>query len=393
VTCAGRWKETQYRLSFGGRVKLVTIFLLTMTFGLLVGRDRAFAGLLGGDVCPVSQPVKAPDETFVKKLLETKVCPGCDLTGADLSNADLNGATLDGAILRGAQLREAKLNGAHLDDADLSGARMNGVHLENATLLRARLIGAGLQDAHLSKAELTEADLTCAILHKAEFKGAEVYRAVLTDAQFEPESLPNVWSMRELRDLQSLTWKDSPRGLILLRKMFKESGLPQQERDVTYALMREDRQTKSALENALRYVFFELTSAWGASPGRPLFILIALIPPFALIYFFSIAYPTSRAGVWQIWDKERTRPDIGQNQQLSGLNCSAAASALYFSVLSAFFLGWRDLNVGNWLARLNPEEYSLRGTGWVRTMSGVQSLISVYLLALTVLSYFGRPFE
>jgi len=32
-------------------------------------------------------------------------------------------------------------------------------------------------------------------------------------------------------------------------------------------------------------------------------------------------------------------------------------------------------------------------TGWVRVVSGVQSLISVYLLARAVLTYFGRPFE
>ena len=67
--------------------------------------------------------------------------------------------------------------------------------------------------------------------------------------------------------------------------------------------------------------------------------------------------------------------------------------ALFFSVLSAFHIGWRELSVGSWIARLYPYEYTLRATGWVRTVSGVQSLISVYLLALAVLTYFGRPFE
>jgi hypothetical protein len=35
----------------------------------------------------------------------------------------------------------------------------------------------------------------------------------------------------------------------------------------------------------------------------------------------------------------------------------------------------------------------LRATGWVRTVAGIQSLLSVYLLALWVLTYFGQPFE
>jgi hypothetical protein len=54
---------------------------------------------------------------------------------------------------------------------------------------------------------------------------------------------------------------------------------------------------------------------------------------------------------------------------------------------------WRDLNVGTWISRLQPREYTLRATGWVRFVSGLQSLISVYLIALWVLTYFGRPFD
>jgi hypothetical protein len=67
--------------------------------------------------------------------------------------------------------------------------------------------------------------------------------------------------------------------------------------------------------------------------------------------------------------------------------------AFYFSLLSAFNLGWRELNVGDWIARLQTREYTLKATGWVRAVSGLQSLISVYLVALWVLTYFGRPFE
>jgi hypothetical protein len=68
-------------------------------------------------------------------------------------------------------------------------------------------------------------------------------------------------------------------------------------------------------------------------------------------------------------------------------------TSLYFSLLSAFYLGWREINVGSWIARLQTREYTLRARGWARTVSGFQSLISVYLLALAALSYFGRPFE
>jgi hypothetical protein len=68
-------------------------------------------------------------------------------------------------------------------------------------------------------------------------------------------------------------------------------------------------------------------------------------------------------------------------------------SAFYFSALSAFHFGWRDLNVGSWLQRVQPREYALRATGWVRVVSGVQSLLSVFLIALWVITYFGGALE
>jgi hypothetical protein len=67
--------------------------------------------------------------------------------------------------------------------------------------------------------------------------------------------------------------------------------------------------------------------------------------------------------------------------------------ALYFSMGSAFNIGWRELNVGNWISRLQRYEFTYKATGRTRTVSGVQSLLSVYLVAMWALTYFGRPFE
>jgi len=41
----------------------------------------------------------------------------------------------------------------------------------------------------------------------------------------------------------------------------------------------------------------------------------------------------------------------------------------------------------------NTREYSLEAIGWVRVVAGVQALLSVYLLAMWVLTQFGQPFE
>lgn len=65
----------------------------------------------------------------------------------------------------------------------------------------------------------------------------------------------------------------------------------------------------------------------------------------------------------------------------------------FFSLMSAFNIGFRDINFGRWLRLLPRTEYDLKAKGWARTMAGFQSLVSVYLIALWILTYFGRPFE
>jgi hypothetical protein len=162
------------------------------------------------------------------------------------------------------------------------------------------------------------------------------------------------------------------------------------------------------------YVLFELPSGYGMAPSCALVGLGLLIVLFSFPYMAAV---TARgpAGIWMVWLPDRVHRAEGEANPVRvastflflplemwaasrwrrGLarGLSVLLIGLYFSLLSAFSLGWRELNVGTWIARLQPHEYILRPTGWVRMVSGIQSLLSVYLLALWVLTYFGRPFE
>jgi hypothetical protein len=80
-------------------------------------------------------------------------------------------------------------------------------------------------------------------------------------------------------------------------------------------------------------------------------------------------------------------------ERLQGNIRQALGYGAYFSLLSAFHIGWRDLSIGTWITRAQPREYTLKPAGWVRLVSGLQSLLSVYLLAIWALTYFGRPFQ
>ncbi len=90
------------------------------------------------------------------------------------------------------------------------------------------------------------------------------------------------------------------------------------------------------------------------------------------------------------------KPELLEDDRIERLGGGWRTAILYgsfFSLLASFHLGWRELNVGVWISRLQPVEMSFRARGWVRVVSGIQSLMSVYLLAIWALTYFGYPFE
>ena len=125
-------------------------------------------------------------EAAKKKLLETKKCPNCELSGADLRVADLSRADLSKA-----NLWRAKLNGANLSLADLNGAILFAADLRGANLFAADLSGADLSGADLSKANLWRAKLNGADLSLADLSLAELSGAFLCNTTIPDGSIRN----------------------------------------------------------------------------------------------------------------------------------------------------------------------------------------------------------
>jgi hypothetical protein len=78
----------------------------------------------------------------------------------------------------------------------------------------------------------------------------------------------------------------------LLRKEFKDSGLQNKQKEITYALMHQKRLEVGKIEGFLSYALFELTSDWGLAPLRPLWLMVLLVFPFAGIYAVVIIRPS-----------------------------------------------------------------------------------------------------
>jgi uncharacterized protein YjbI with pentapeptide repeats len=374
---------------------------------------------------------------------------GADLAGADLTNTDLRSAELTGANLNGAKLIGAKLNNAVLERArlnrallgpnhpnearrgdvidrnraaklsnsDLSWAQLSGADLRGADLSGASLFGADLSGAVLIFAQLDSADLNTARLQRADLTKASVTAAHLadadlTDARYAPVSPDCDSFVGGIQGLATVVFDSGMEtGLVQLRGLLQKAGLRELERQATYAI--ETNKTRNAfldgddfgstLEAFFRWAAFDWTTRYGMYPARALKFIFWVWLVLTLVYFYVIHFAPkeSTAGIYQVWPSERietegNKASLSESSKVTRLQeapLRALVYAAYFSLLSAFHIGWRDLNVGNWITRIQPREYVLRATGWVRAVSGVQSLLSVYLLAMWALTYFGRPFQ
>ena len=327
---------------------------------------------------------------------------------ADLCNADLSQAILNDVVLRGAKLNNADLLGAKLNNAVLPGAELN-----NADLNGAELNGADLDGAELNHADLGWVKLNNAGLISVQLKDAKIANVALTNAAYAPASAPPDSYVAGIKGLSSVTFPAGLEiGLVQLRDLLQKAGLRDLEREATFAI--ENGKTKHSLqgwkenpagaaEGLFRYVAFDLTTAYGLRPARALLLIVAIWALFVVIYVGPIwsKRPPTASGIYRIWPEKRvevredqpTLDNPARIERLHGPGLAAIGWSAYFSLLSTFQIGFREFSVGTWLTRTQPRNFGLESTGWVRTVSGIQSLLSVYLLAMWLLTYFGRPFQ
>lgn len=317
---------------------------------------------------------------------------------ANLYNTKFNADTDLSASFVDADLRNASFFGAYID------ATFVGARLENADFGCTKFLeGADFEQANLSRANFNDASFI-----DVSFEGANLDGTNFANVTFEDEviyepivgALPDIAGVASAGPLENFTYLDDKTALVELRNALRQSGYRDEANALTFAIRRTERLdlaeggVTSIIDAWFQFLFFELPVAYGNEKGRPLLIMLGGIFLFALPYYFALIRIGSD-GIWRTWHPDRLRQDIGhktpERLRLSGFE--AIFTAIYFSMLSAFHIGWRDLNVGTWLSRLQTREFSYSASGWVRSLSGFQSLLSVYLLALWALSYFGQPFD
>jgi hypothetical protein len=320
-----------------------------------------------------------------------------------------DGTAGERANLTGANLKDADLTEVNLSNGQLARAGLERANLAGAELFNAGLQGARLNDTALVKADLTSAHLNGVDLRGARLDGTDFDSADLEGVRYEPASGTENGLIATARNLELMTYLVDSTELSKLRKQFQDGGFREQGRKIVYAMNRREAELAGPVERWFKTVAFEWTCKYGMTPGRALQIWVGLLCLCWLVYAALMHIP-GESGIYRISKQGEPGHEVTVEVQikprtvLSGPWWRSALQivwcewqvlfwALFFSLMSAFNIGFRDINFGRWLRLLPRSEYDLKAKGWARTVAGLQSLFSVYLIALWVLTYFGRPFE
>jgi hypothetical protein len=362
---------------------------------------------------------------------------GVDLHGKHLESADLTGSKLEGANLEGtqfaqaklvcAQLTSAKLKSANLFAADLENADLTAVQAEKATfdssiLRRTSLDGANLTDDRIRKANLQGASLIGTALAGADLAGTEVSRAI-----WRPISVPGAGGVASMTGAESLVaYPPGAResfehrnysGLTMLAKSLKDGGQAELERIVLGIREREktrDERNSDEWFDPIVAQFRTVLLGWlidyGRSPQQALLIVGAAAVVFAVLYFvfFVVTLPPSLAKLkagYVLTVRRKGGPvpgfradwitlqeDIVEPVEPPGIIC-AIVWAVGLSLWASVRIGVGSINLSDWLVRLQRQDREIVTQGWVRTLVGVQSLLSNVAIALFIIAFFGRPFD
>jgi len=362
---------------------------------------------------------------------------GADLRCANLIGINLSGSQVFGTDLRGAVLSHAKLKKTIWVGSALRGAILNQADLQGA-VFSAVPPGEPSADVDLTEIQFQSANLSDAILFNVDLSNAQLWESDLRNVKFEPRTIPVLRSISTAKNLETMTYTRNPDALTQLRNEFKIMGFRDQERKLTYALKRRDAELLkercvqehsfsgilSCVEWGVITALFDWTVRYGMNPGRVFMSVLFLLLSCAAFYRYFmrsntnpglfIVVPVNKPDNRPKWIRGYLLQHI-DSQGLSGMTTShefpiqskAAPSvyaklkremslwwlALVFSLMSTFNIKFRDVDFGRWLRLLTTEEYDIKVKGRARTVSGIQALISVYLVFLGITSYWFRPFE
>jgi hypothetical protein len=139
------------------------------------------------------------------------------------------------------------------------------------------------------------------------------------------------------------------------------------------------------IKSSIYYILFEYTCNYGNNPTGPIQLMLYLTLIFTFLYCAVLYCAAENHGIIKI-DAKHNSTVLKKNKWHSLI------WALYFSLLNTFNIGCGNCKLAKLITALQYDDYELMPLGIVRTIAGLQSLISTYLFLLWILVCFGDPF-
>jgi hypothetical protein len=231
------------------------------------------------------------------------------------------------------------------------------------------------------------ADLRHCIFTNVKLKNTNFTHANVAGMIFEPDSLPDIKGMAYADNLDSITYRTNPGMLIKLKADFKNAGFYDAQRKITAAIQRR----KQALDpdwvtRTIDYVLFDLTSVYGLKPLRPLILFMATIYLFYRIYLILFFIGKLNIRI------QHPNENIGATEKVIDDNIHPGR-LIFLSIVTSFAIGFGAFNINDWAKKLLKEEYTIQSYGWTRVLLGIQNLLSLLLVSLTIVLLLGNPFD
>lgn len=366
-------------------------------------------------------------------LLNLNLC-GALVKELLLENYNIFGLNLSGMIGKGVIIQKSTLEYSNLSNinassaifidvkssnVDLSGSNFSYASFSNFTGVKSNFKGLNVHELKVDNVAFIETDLRELSFKSSTFFTTHFVKSnlslvkftrdtVFDEVYFEltPNQYPDLESLVNVQGLNLIRYLESPSTLLDFRDYYNSHGFRDAERVFTFNIKRSENNIRKAniyssetplfakIEYWFNHISFDLTVGWGLYTSNALLLLFIQILFFSGFYFVAILHNTKGDnGIWKVWDETRVHDtERGMTELLSHGIMLSMFYGYYFSLLSSFRFGWKEYNIGEWIARMQSKEFTLKPTGIIRFISTLQSVISLYLLSIWIASYFGRPF-
>jgi hypothetical protein len=297
---------------------------------------------------------------------------------SNLSASSLCRDTLDNCLFYETRLLKTSFWGSSIRHGGFTRSSLVYAHFGATDLDSAHFWLSDLSNAVFDSANLTNAKILDCILTSATFN-----RADLRGVVFQPRTLPEAKDIASARNLRYMTYSDDPLPLVSLKNKLKDTGFLVQSKEINYALRRKS-------DSWIERWCFEKTCDYGLAPFRPLIWWGWLFLGCTLFYSGSCRFVQMGADKYSAEIRRKSKSNVIQGARTGWRHIGLS---IILSLERSLRFGFKEFSPASALKLFLPPDFDIEVRGLARVVGGLQAVLSVGLIALSLLSFFTNFFD